>query len=200
VLTLIIPLRVLFRNLADFVTTRHLENMAKVMLAMGMIVAYGYMSEVFAAFYSGDMFEIFNAMDRISGYYAPLYWGLVLCNVLIPQLLWFKGIRRNPIILFVISIAVNIGMWLERFIIISQSLSKDFLPSSWQIYLPTQWDVMTFVGTIGLFLTLLFLFLRVLPAISIFEMRELVHHEAHAQAHAGPGEETGAAARESAAD
>lgn len=178
VLTLMIPLRSLFR-LKDFVTMRHLENMAKVMLAMGLVVAYGYMIEIFNAFYSGDVFEIFNALDRFGGAYSPLYWGLIAANVIIPQLLWFKSIRQNVIILWVISIFINIGMWLERFIIIGQSLSKDFLPSSWHLYSPTQWEVFTFIGTIGLFLTLLFLFIRVLPAISIFEMRELLHKVGH---------------------
>lgn len=178
VLTLMIPLRSLFR-LKDFVTMRHLENMAKVMLAMGLVVAYGYMIEIFNAFYSGDVFEIFNALDRFGGAYAPLYWGLIASNVIIPQLLWFKSIRQNVIVLWVVSIIINIGMWLERFIIIGQSLSKDFLPSSWNLYSPTQWEVFTFIGTIGLFLTLLFLFVRVLPAISIFEMRELLHKIGH---------------------
>jgi molybdopterin-containing oxidoreductase family membrane subunit len=185
VLTLMIPLRSFF-HLKDFITSRHLENMAKVMLAMGLIVAYGYLMEVFNAFYSGDNFDIFNTLDRFGGFYSPLYWGLILANVLIPQFLWIKSVRRNPIILWVISIVVNIGMWLERFIIIVQSLSKDFLPSSWHIYLPTIWDIMTFVGTLGVFLTLLFLFVRLLPAISIFEMRELVHKEDHRSA-AEPG-------------
>ena len=179
VLTLMIPLRS-FYKLKDFVTERHLENMAKVMLAMGLIVAYGYMSEVFMAFFSGSPAEIFNALDRMGGFYSPLYWGLIFCNVLVPQLLWFKRIRRNTWVLWVISILVNVGMWLERFIIIVQSLSKDYLPSSWQLYMPTQWDIMILVGTLGIFLALLFLFVRVLPAISIFEMRELVHHESHA--------------------
>jgi molybdopterin-containing oxidoreductase family membrane subunit len=178
VLTLLIPLRKFYR-LTDFITNRHLDNMAKVMLAMGLIVAYGYAIEVFNAFYSGDMFESFNALDRIGGYYALFYWGLILSNVLIPQLLWFKTVRRNPLILFFVSIVINIGMWLERFIIIGQSLSKDFMPSAWNVFVPTQWDVMTFVGTIGLFLTMIFLFVRVLPAISVFEMRELVHHTSH---------------------
>ncbi len=194
VLTLMIPLRVVFR-LKDFVTMRHLENMAKVMLAMGMIVAYGYGMEIFNAFYSGDIFESFNALDRFSGAYSPLYWGLIAANVLIPQLLWFKSIRRNVAVLWVISIVVNIGMWLERFIIIGQSLSKDFLPSSWHIYSPTQWEIFTFIGTIGLFLTLLFVFIRLLPAISIFEMRELLHKESHTA-----GTEHAEAAGHSAAD
>jgi Ni/Fe-hydrogenase subunit HybB-like protein len=176
VLTLMIPLRS-FYHLQGFVTDHHLDIMAKVMLAMGLIVAYGYMTEIFSAFYSGDTFDIFNTVDRFTGFYSPLYWGLIASNVVIPQLLWFRNIRRNPIILFLIAIVVNVGMWLERFVIVVQSLSKDFLPSSWHTYLPTNWDIFTFVGTIGLFLTLLFLFVRLLPAISIFEVRELVHKE-----------------------
>jgi Ni/Fe-hydrogenase subunit HybB-like protein len=151
--------------------------MAKVMLAMGLIVSYGYLMENFMGWYSGDTYEIFNTIDRFTGSYAPLYWLLIFCNVLVPQLLWFRGVRRNNIILFIISILVNVGMWLERFIIIVQSLSKDFLPSSWHLYTPTIWDISIFIGTLGLFLTLIFLFLRVLPAISIFEMRELVHRK-----------------------
>jgi molybdopterin-containing oxidoreductase family membrane subunit len=192
VLTLLIPLRVFF-GWKDFITLRHLENMAKVMLAMGLIVAYGYTLEAFSAFYSGDHFEIFNAIDRLRGFYAPAYIALLACNVLIPQLLWFKKIRRNTIVLFFISIVINVGMWLERFIIIVQSLSKDFLTSSWGLYFPTIWDILIFVGTMGVFVTLLFLFLRVLPAISIFEMRELVHHKAHqAQGHTAERVEPGA--------
>jgi len=177
VLTLMIPLRSFFR-MKGLVTERHLDLMAKVMLAMGLVVAYGYLVEIFEAFYSGDGFAIFNDMDRLGGYYAPLYWGLLLCNILVPQFLWSKKVRHTPVVLFVISLIVNIGMWLERFIIISQSLSKDYLPSAWAVYNPTIWDILVFVGTIGVFLTLLFLFVRVLPAFSIFEMRELVHHEA----------------------
>ena len=178
VLTLLIPLRKVF-GWTDFITRRHLDNMAKVMLAMGLVVAYGYLMEIFNAFYSTDSFEIYNALDRVGGFYSPLYWGLILFNVIVPQLLWFRGVRRSLVVLWVISIAVNIGMWIERFIIISQSLSKDFLPSSWGLYFPSIWDVSIFIGTIGLFLTLLFLFIRVLPAISIFEMRELVHKLSH---------------------
>ncbi len=177
VLTLMIPLRMLFPGLRDFVTARHLENMGKVMLAMGIVVAYGYATEIFTAFYSGDIYEVFNTLDRFGGFYSIAYWGLVACNVVIPQLIWIKGVRRSPLALWILSLVVNTGMWLERYVIIVQSLSKDFLPSSWHTYLPTRWDIFTFVGTIGMFLTLIFLFVRVLPAISIFEMRELVHHE-----------------------
>ncbi|HEX7556284.1 MAG TPA: hypothetical protein VF338_06645, partial [Leptolinea sp.] len=177
-----------FLNLKGLITERHLDLMAKVMLSMGLVVAYGYLTEIFEAFYSGDAFNIFNDLDRIIGFYAPLYWGLILANVLIPQLLWFKKVRQTPIVLFVIALVVNVGMWLERFIIVVQSLSKDYLPSAWHVYQPTVWDILTFVGTLGVFLTLLFLFVRVLPTISIFEMRELVHHEAaHAKESINPG-------------
>jgi Ni/Fe-hydrogenase subunit HybB-like protein len=176
VLTLTIPLRSYF-SLKGLITDRHLELMAKVMLAMGLIVAYGYLTEIFEAYYSGDTYNMFNDMDRMIGFYAPLYWGLILANVIVPQLLWFKKVRRTPAALFVIALVINVGMWLERFIIVVQSLSKDYMPSAWSLYQPTIWDILTFVGTIGVFLTLIFLFVRLLPAISIFEMRELVHHE-----------------------
>jgi Ni/Fe-hydrogenase subunit HybB-like protein len=176
VLSLMIPLRK-FYHLEDFITQRHLENMAKVMLTVGLVVAYGYLMENFMGWYSGDTFIRFNTIDRWTGAYAPLYWLLMFCNVIVPQLLWFKKIRTHGVILFVISLLVNVGMWLERFVIIIQSLSKDFLPSSWHLYSPTIWDIATFVGTLGLFLTLIFLFIRVLPAISIFELRELVHRK-----------------------
>jgi Ni/Fe-hydrogenase subunit HybB-like protein len=176
VLTLMIPLRKVY-HMEDFITQRHLENMAKIMLVVGLFVAYGYMMENFSAWYGGDLYERANSIDRFVGAYAPLYWGLLFCNVGLPQLLWFKKVRTNNVILFVIAIFVNIGMWLERFIIIVQSLSKDFLPSAWHLYTPTIWDISAFAGTIGLFLTLIFLFLRVLPAISIFELRELLHHK-----------------------
>ncbi len=178
VLTLMIPLRS-FYHLKGIITQRHLENMGKIMLAMGLIVAYGYLTEFFMAFYSGDVYELANALFRAGGFYGPAFWVVVFCNVLVPQLLWFRGVRRNPVVLWIISIFVNIGMWMERFVIIVQSLAKDFLPSSWHVYLPTIWDIMIFVGTLGLFLTLIFLFIRVLPAISIFEMRELVHKLTH---------------------
>jgi Ni/Fe-hydrogenase subunit HybB-like protein len=174
VLTLMIPLRK-FYHLEDFITQRHLENMAKIMLSVGLVVAYGYLMENFSSWYSGDPIERFNTIDRYVGAYAPFYWGLLFCNIVVPQLLWFKKVRTNNLVLFVVALFVNVGMWLERFIIVVQSLSKDFLPSSWHLYSPTFWDIITFAGTIGLFLTLVFLFLRVLPAISMFELRELVH-------------------------
>jgi Ni/Fe-hydrogenase subunit HybB-like protein len=130
VMTLAIPIRKYY-GLEDFITMRHLENMAKVMLATGLIVAYGYMMETFGAFYSGNQYDKFMVLNRWFGPYAFFYWMLILCNIAIPQLMWFKKVRMNVAVLFVISLVVNIGMWLERFIIVVTSLHRDFLPSSW---------------------------------------------------------------------
>ena len=173
VLTLSIPLRK-FYGLEDFITMRHLENMAKVLIATGLIVAYGYAAEIFMAWYSGNPFERFLTANRALGPYWPAYWALILCNIAIPQVLWMQRVRRTPWILWLISIVVNIGMWLERYVIIVVSLHRDFLPSSWGTYHGTRWDIAAFAGSIGLFLTLLLLFVRFLPVISIAEMRSLV--------------------------
>jgi molybdopterin-containing oxidoreductase family membrane subunit len=173
VMTIAILLRK-FYELDDFITLRHLDNMAKVMLAMGLIVAYGYLMEIFFGWYSGDEFEIAVTANRLTGFYAPLYYLLIACNVVIPQALWSLRVRQNPLLLFLLSILINVGMWLERFIIVVTSLYRDYLPSSWHLYLPTFWDYATFIGTLGIFFALLFLFIRFLPVISIFEMRELV--------------------------
>jgi molybdopterin-containing oxidoreductase family membrane subunit len=174
VLTLAIPLRAAYK-LEDFITIRHLDNMARIMLATGLIVAYGYIMEMFTAWYSNDTYEIYLAWNRLHGPYSFLYYLLILCNILTPQLLWFKTMRTSPIPLFCIAIVVNIGMWLERFVIVVISLHRDFLPSSWGRYNGTIWDWATLFGSMGLFVALLFLFIRFLPMISIFEMRELVH-------------------------
>lgn len=185
VVTLCVPLRAWY-GLKDFITIRHLDNMAKIILATGMIVGYGYAMEFFIAWYSGNPYEEFLLLDaRPFGTYSNAYRCMILCNVGIPQLLWVPAIRRNPILLWIISIFVNIGMWLERYVIVVTSLSQDFLPSSWANYSPTIWDVATFLGTIGLFTFLLFLFVRVLPAIAVAEMRELVHEKHHEHAAAG---------------
>lgn len=173
VMALAIPIRH-FYKLEDFITMRHLENMAKILLATGLIVAYGYMMETFGAFYSGNAFDRYMVLNRWTGPYAPAYWSLIACNIAIPQLLWLRRLRASVPALFVISLIVNIGMWLERFIIVVTSLHRDFMPSAWGMYYPTKWDWATYAGTIGLFLTLLFLFVRFLPLISIFEMRQLV--------------------------
>jgi Ni/Fe-hydrogenase subunit HybB-like protein len=172
VMTLAIPLRKAY-GLEDFITMRHLDNMARVMLATGLIVAYGYMTEAFMAWYSANTYEQAMMMGRLVGPYAFAYYLLILCNVLIPQALWFERVRSSVPVLFAISIVVNVGMWLERFVIVVTSLSREFLPSSWGMYSPTFWDWATYVGSLGLFLTLLFLFIRFLPVISIFEMRTL---------------------------
>ena len=173
VLMLTIPLRK-FYGLEDFITMRHIQNMAKVMLATGLIVAYGYMMEAFFGWYSGNLYERFMIYNRMTGPYGWVYWLLILCNVLAPQLIWFKRFRTNLVVLFILSIIVSIGMWLERFVIIVTSLHRDFLPSSWGMYSPTGWDFSMFLGTIGLFFALLFLFIRFLPIISIFEMRTIL--------------------------
>ncbi len=175
VLTIAIPLRKAY-GLEDFITMRHLENMAKVMLATGLIVAYGYFFEFFMAEYSGNKFDVFLVEQRLHGPYNHFYFALILCNILTPQLLWIEKVRRNVAALFVMSLIINLGMWLERFVIVVISLTRDFMPSAWGRYSATVWDYATFAGTLGLFTTLLFLFARALPAISIAEMRELVAH------------------------
>lgn len=174
VVTLAIPLRAVYR-LHDFVTIRHLDNMAKIMLATGSIVAYGYLAEIFFSFYSGNQFERYVTLNRAFGPYAWSYWALIACNIVMAQLLWFRAVRRNVAVLFVISLVINVGMWLERFVIVVISLHRDFLPSSWRMYYPTVWDFVHFFGSLGLFFVLLFLFIRLLPMISIFELRALVH-------------------------
>jgi Ni/Fe-hydrogenase subunit HybB-like protein len=176
VLTLSIPIRKLF-HLEDFITMRHLDNMGKVMLATGLIVGYGYMMEAFSAYYSGNVYERYMILNRMTGHYAVMYWLLIACNIVTPQFLWFRKVRAKIGALFAIAMVVNLGMWLERFVIVVTSLHRDFLPSSWGNYSPTRWDFATFFGTIGLFLFLVFLFIRFLPLISIFEMRTLVASE-----------------------
>jgi molybdopterin-containing oxidoreductase family membrane subunit len=174
VLILAIPVRAVY-NLKDMITLRHLENAAKVMLATGLIVAYGYILEIYMAWYSGPKsIDWFTVHNRFFGPYAGPYWALWICNIIIPQVLWIKSVRRSPFLLFLISLVVLAGMWLERFVIVILSLHRDYVPSSWGMYYPTKWDWMTYFGTIGLFLTLIFLFVRVLPMISIFEIRMLL--------------------------
>lgn len=173
VMTLAIPLRAIY-GLEDFITYRHLDNMAKVILATGLMVVYGYLMELFMAWYSGSPYEQFLISNRLHGPYAPLYWALLACNALAPQVFWSRRMRRSIPVLFIVALIVNVGMWLERFIIVVTSLHRDFLPSSWGMYYPTVWDWATYLGSIGLFLALLFLFIRFLPMISIFEMRAIL--------------------------
>jgi molybdopterin-containing oxidoreductase family membrane subunit len=173
VLVLAIPLRKVY-GLQGLITDKHLENAAKVMLATGLIVAYSYIMENFGAWFGGEVYEKAAFWNRLTGPYRYAYWLLIACNIIAPQFLWIKRVRTNPILLFMSSIAVLIGMWLERFMIIVASLAQDFVPAAWGIFSPTRWDWFTFAGTIGLFTFLFFLFVRLLPMISIFEVRTLL--------------------------
>ena len=177
VLTLSIPLRKLY-GLEDFITMRHLNYMARVMLATGLVVAYGYMMEAFCAWYGGNPYERFMMINRFLGPYRYHYSALLLCNVIVPQALWFTRVRSSTWGLMVVAMFVNVGMWLERFVIVVTSLHRDYLPSSWGMYHGTMWDWGMFLGTMGLFGTLFFLFVRFLPMISIFEMRTMLSEEA----------------------
>ena len=173
VVTLMVLARQLF-NLKSLVTIGHLERMNKIILLTGMLVGYAYGMEFFMAWYSGYQYETFAFINRASGPYAWAYWIMVSCNVISPQLFWFKKCRTSIPIMFIISIFVNIGMWFERFVITVTSLHRDFLPSSWGYYSPTWVDVCTFVGSFGLFFTLFLLFLRFLPSISISEIKNVM--------------------------
>lgn len=175
VLTLLIIARVAFR-LEHIITLRHFENMAKVILLTGTLVGYAYILEFFMAWYSGNPYEGFAFINRMFGPYAWAYWMMMSCNVITPQFFWSKRLRTNIPFLFVMSIFVNIGMWFERFVIISTSLHRDFLPASWGYFSATFWDISTFVGSFGLFLTMFCLFIRFLPAVAIAEVKTVVPH------------------------
>jgi len=173
VLALAIPLRSAY-GLQGLITDRHLENSGKLMLATGLIVAYAYIMETFMAWYSGSVYEQQAFWNRMTGPYAAEYWFLISCNVIAPNLLWIRKFRTSQVLLFISSIVVLIGMWLERFMIIVSSLAQDFVQSSWALFRPTRWDWATYWGTIGFFLVAFFLFVRALPMISIFEVRTLL--------------------------
>jgi Ni/Fe-hydrogenase subunit HybB-like protein len=173
VLVIAIPIRKYY-GLGDMITMRHLDNSAKIMLVTGLIVAYGYLIEAFMTWYRSDEFDFFMLKNRLLGPYAPLYWALIFCNIVAPQVLWSRRVRQKVGALFAVSIVVLIGMWLERFVIVVTSLHRDFLTSSWGMYYPTRWDWLTYVGTIGFFGMCMYLFIRFLPMISIFEMRTLL--------------------------
>ena len=184
VLTLAIPVR-RFYGMESLITMRHIDNMAKVTLATGLIVSYGYAMEAFFAWYSGSPHERFMMWNRMFGPYGWSYWTLIAINGVMVQLLWSKKVRQNNAMLFVMSLLIGVGMWLERFVIIVTSLNRDFIPASWGMYYPTRWDFMTFFGTLGLFLLLFLLFLRFVPMIAIFEVKMLLpqskvkHDHAH---------------------
>lgn len=173
VLTLLIPLRSIFK-LQEIITMRHIDIMCKVTLATGSIVGYAYAMEFFIAWYSGSPSERFHFINRALG---PYWWGwmfMVGCNVLVPQVFWFKRLRQNLVFVFIISILVNVGMWFERFVIIIIGLHRDFLPSNWGYYTPSWVDICTFIGTFGLFLTMFLLFIRWLPMIAISEVKGII--------------------------
>jgi molybdopterin-containing oxidoreductase family membrane subunit len=173
VMTLLIPIRAAY-GMKDFITMRHLQNMAKVMLATGLIVAYGYFMEAFMAWYSGNRFELYTFKNRAFGPMGYFYWMLITCNIALPQLMWLRKFRKSPVLLWIMSIIVNMGMWLERFVIVVTSLHRDFLPSSWGTYKATRWDYAVYIGTLGFFTMAFLLFIRMLPMISIFEVRALL--------------------------
>ncbi|MEE2639288.1 MAG: NrfD/PsrC family molybdoenzyme membrane anchor subunit [Planctomycetota bacterium] len=178
VVTLMVPARELF-GLKNLITDRHLENMNKIIMATGLMVGCAYGIEFFIAWYGGNPYEQFAFINRAFGPYYWAYWTMVSCNVLVPQLFWFKKCRTNPWIMVAICIFVNIGMWFERFVITITSLSRDFLPSSWAYFTPTPVDIMMLVGSFGLFFTLFTLFCRFLPMVAISEVKGVMPHDDH---------------------
>jgi molybdopterin-containing oxidoreductase family membrane subunit len=181
VLTLMVPCRYIF-GWKNILKTSHIESMCKIMLATGMMVGFAYATEFFIAWYSGNLFEKFTFVNRAFGPYSWAYWTMVSCNVFFPQLFWFRFFRTNPFAVVGLCILVNVGMWFERFVIIVTSLSRSFLPSTWNYFKPTLLDFTTFIGSFGLFFTLFLLFVRFFPAIAMFEVKGASPH-----AHAGTG-------------
>ncbi len=191
VLTIMLPASRIFPQLGDMITREHVDKMSKIILLTGSIVGYAYLMELFVAWYSGNKFEgftFFTARANVDGkgWYQWSYWIMMFCNVISPQIFWFKSMRRNYIVVFIVSQFVNVGMWFERFTIIVTSLAQDFLPSSWGHYSPSTTEILTFVGTFGIFLTLFLLFMRFLPMIAISEVKGVTpeadphhHHPKH---------------------
>lgn len=184
VVTLIVPIRRWFR-LEAVITSKHLDNCGKVMLATSLMVGLGYLSEYFFAWYSGHGFERSTVMDRLAGVHSPIFYPQLFCNLVVTQLLWWQRIRVHALALWTIAIFANIGMWLERYLIVVTALARDFLPPAWQEFRPTFWDWATYAGTIGLFLFLVFLFVRMIPMVSMHELRELVHKRGQAAGEGG---------------
>lgn len=190
VLLLAVPARELF-GLKELITLRHLENMCKILLATGLMVGYAYGTELFMAWYSGNLYERFAFLNRMAGPYAWAYWTMIFCNVAAPQLFWSKRMRTNLWAIVFVALAVNVGMWFERFVIIVTSLHRDFVPSSWHVFIPTWVDVGMLVGSFGLFMTLFLLFCRYLPIVAMAEVKNVMPQahageEAHRKAGLGP--------------
>ncbi len=188
VLTLIIPARQWF-GLKEIITFRHLESMTKIILATGSMVGLAYGTEFFMAWYSGNHYEFFTFLNRAFGPYAWAYWIMVGCNVLVPQVFWFRKARSTPAIMFTAAILINVGMWFERYTIIVTSLSRDYLPSAWGYFKPTAVDLLTLLGSFGLFFTLFLLFIRYLPMVAMAEVKSVMT-QAHleAEGHRGHGD------------
>ena len=187
VLTLMLPLRSIY-HLEDLITQYHIDCMCKITLATGSMVGYAYSMEFFIAWYGANPFEGFTFINRAFGHYTWAYWIMVSCNVISPQLFWFKRIRQNTALVFVISLFVNCGMWFERFVITVTSLARDFVPSSWGYYSPTNVDIFTFIGTFGVFSTLFLLFVRFVPLMAVAEIKAVTpqadpHHRHPAATH-----------------
>ncbi len=187
VVTLLAPARQYF-GLKDFITIRHLDNMNKIILATGSIVAYAYAIELFIAWYSGNAYERFAFLNRAIGPYMWAYWIMISCNVFVPQLFWFKKFRTSVPLMLIVCLLVNVGMWFERFVIIVTSLSRDFLPSSWGMYKPTWVEIGMLIGSFGLFMTLFLLFCRFLPMVAMAEVKGVMAEQEHAAKEAAHGQ------------
>lgn len=174
VVTLLTLVRIGFPKFKDYITIEHMEAMNKIIMATGMMVGYAYAAEFFIAWYSGVPYEKYAFINRAVGPYWWAYWIMVTCNVVIPQIFWFKWARRSIPIMFVVSIFVNVGMWFERFVITVTSLHRDYIPSNWGMYAWSRWDAAILFGSFGMFLTIFLLYLRFLPAISIAEVKPVL--------------------------
>lgn len=177
VMTLMIILRKIYK-FEEYVTDAHLDKVAKILIFVSLIMGTAYLTEIFMAWYSGNEYEIFTFFhNRITGEFTKQFWIMFVCNAIIPQLMWFKKIRSNLVIVFIISILINIGMWFERFNIVITSLSKDYLPSAWASYSPTFVEISMYLGTIGIFIFGVLLFFKYIPMIAIHEVKDVNRHQ-----------------------
>jgi molybdopterin-containing oxidoreductase family membrane subunit len=175
VMTLMVLVRKMYK-LTDYITDNHMDAIARILVFISLIMGTAYSTEVFVAWYSGNEYEMFTFFrNRITGDYTVQFWGMIVCNALVPQLFWFRKIRRSWIGLLIISLIINLGMWFERFNIVVTSLSKDFLPSNWVSYNPTYVEIGVYAGTLGLFAVGILLFFRYIPIMAISEVKSVVH-------------------------
>ena len=175
VMTLMVLIRKIYK-LTDYITDNHMDAIARILIFISLIMGTAYITEIFIAWYSGNEYEMFTFFrNRMTGDYTIQFWGMIVCNALIPQLFWFRKMRRNWIMLLLVSLVINLGMWFERYNIVVTSLSKDFLPSNWAPYTPTYIDIGVYIGTIGLFATGVLLFMRYIPMMAISELKSVVN-------------------------